>query len=647
MTNLTWGHGVASRGLLRGLSLPVASNKKVPPVETEYTRKKTSGPSKSNAAVQPTTPSTNIIPPDSQSLPNLAKRNKDQRTAPQANPKKSLGRHSLEPPHATDLPMQEFHAIDMTTSGLGEYTHFEAKLTKGQNTESNDVTHLNEQLGDGEVSFSTELSLSIPSLSIGKTPRLRFLIKHYENVISPIIVAFDGPTNPYRTHILRLANESDALQNAIAAFSASKIRRMREYNSSTATQPRMALADTPYDKAVQQFSVANTTRDDDFQYTADTKAHPRVPSREELYYKRESIRTLNAQLADPSQRKDDSILATILILCFYDICSAGVAKFKTQFAGVKKILALRGTMSKEVAWLMTMFTWFDAMAATVNDREGQFQDSTSTATYLFPFPPSIPEWTLENLAGCDGRLFSTIARLGRLNLLSLGESVANSLNATPKPQLTVRSTQYYSMNYAHFDGNDLSSLLSNPSSFPTLPLADPHAQFWSEWQTISSSLHSWSLDLTTLPPSFYSCHRLSSDLNRLDLLHISQSFRYAALLYIERLAYPSLPSSASNFQYLVQQGLYYIAQVKSDVNLFWPLFITGTECVEERHRGVIKGRCLSIQRDSGFFNKILGLELLERAWREADMETGAEKLEGKAFRWREAMGVMDGELIVV
>lgn len=94
--------------------------------------------------------------------------------------------------------------------------------------------------------------------------------------------------------------------------------------------------------------------------------------------------------------------------------------------------------------------------------------------------------------------------------------------------------------------------------------------------------------------------RILSDLNRVKLLHISEAFRYTALLYTDRLAYAFLPSSAANFQYLALQGLLYIKQVNPSVPLLWPLFITGTECVEEEHRGFIRGRCLSNQPDSGF-----------------------------------------------
>lgn len=499
---------------------------------------------------------------------------------------------------------------------------------------------------DVGMSTSLELARSIPSLSIGNTPGLRFLINYYDKVISPVIVAFDGPTNPYRTHILQLASESETLQHAIAALSASNLRMRREHNPSSASASRLSLTDTPHDNSVRRSSLAHRFLKDDLDHTANTKTRPGVPSREELHHKGESIRALNSQLADPARRKDDSILATLLMLCLYHICDTGVAKFKTQFAGVKKILALRddiGTNSKETAWLRTMFTWFDAMTATVNDREGQFTDTTCGISQSSTFPDE--EWALENLAGCDGRLFSTIAKLGRLNLLSQGKAVVGSPSTKPSPK--PRPQEYYSMNYSRIDGNGWST----PDDSPFPDHSDGRTQFWTEWQDIRQKLQEWSLHSPSLPPPK---HTLALEVNRLDLMNISESFRFSALLYTERLAYPNLPSSAERFQQLVSQALYYISQVKSDVYLLWPLFITGTECVEEAHRGLIRQRCLDIQKDSGFFNNISGLELLEKVWRDDDRERKVAEMSGaivtngcKGFKWRRAMEKVDGEYIVI
>lgn len=157
-----------------------------------------------------------------------------------------------------------------------------------------------------------------------------------------------------------------------------------------------------------------------------------------------------------------------------------------------------------------------------------------------------------------------------------------------------------------------------------------------------------------------------------DLVHINECFRTSALLYTERLAHPALPSSATNFQSLVSRAFFHISslEITSCVNKFmlWPLFIIGTECVNPIHRATIRQRCVEIQRESGFFNNLSVLEVLEKVWAETgpghgDGHIGVEeevlrrrrdssggqsgKKWGQAFRWRRAMDRVDGEYIVV
>ena len=513
-----------------------------------------------------------------------------------------------------------------------------------------DGSLLSQQIDNAAAGMSLTMLRSLQSLSIGSTPGLRFLINYYDKVIAPVIVAFDGPTNPYKSHILRLAVESETLQHAIAALSASNLRMRREHNASISVDSKPSLEDTPHENSVRNSSIAHSLMNEDPHHSSKS-IKPGEPSPEELHHKGESIKALNAQLADPLRRKDDSILATLLVLCLYHICDTGVAKFKTQFAGVKKILALRGetnSSSKETKWLTTMFTWFDAMTATVNDREGQFQGDSVDPEIL-----DSEEWALENLAGCDGRLFKTIAKLGRLNLLSQNKAVAERSHTTapkPRPQPMPKTQEYYSMNYNRFDGNGWATLLDDDEILADQ--ADTRTQFWKEWVDIRKNLHEWELDPSAMPAPMCAA---TLEVNRRDLANISESFRYSALLYTERLAYPHLPSSAPNFQNLVAQALYHIDNVKSDVYLLWPLFITGTECVDESHRALIRQRCWDIQKDSGFFNNISGLELLERIWRD-DAVNGRDRraegnerstIGGEGFKWRRAMDSVDGEYIVI
>ena len=501
---------------------------------------------------------------------------------------------------------------------------------------------------------SLSLSRSLPSFSIGKTPSMQFLIDYYEKVISPVIVAFDGPTNPYRTHILSLAVGSETLQHAIAALSASNLRIRRGQDSLVRT--RHSISDSTYGNSVRRSAMAHTMMDVGLDQLS--QSSPTEPSVEELFHKSASIKALNQQLADPNRRLDDSILATLLMLCLYHICDTGIGKFKTQFAGVKKILAMRdgapAANTKATNWLTIMFTWFDAMTATVNNREGQLVgDEAEWSTF------NGDRWALENLAGCDGKLFKTIAKLGRLNLLSQNKpvTVRARSNSPPKVQRappSPKTQDYYSINYNRYDGNGWATVLNEEDT--RINERDSRSQFWTEWAEIRQSLTEWKLD----PSSSNILGSAATQGDGQDLSHISESFRYSALLYTERLAYPHLPSAHPNFQSLVSQALFHISNVRSDVFLLWPLFITGTECVSEEGRHLIRERCLSIQKDSGFFNNISGLELLERVWRDdatidglgirqgTGMGVGERAIVGaQGFKWRKAMEKVDGEYIVV
>jgi hypothetical protein len=111
----------------------------------------------------------------------------------------------------------------------------------------------------------------------------------------------------------------------------------------------------------------------------------------------------------------------------------------------------------------------------------------------------------------------------------------------------------------------------------------------------------------------------------------------------------------------VQECLKYIKAVKSDVYLLWPLFITGSECVDDEDREVIRERCLDIQKDSGFLNNKSCLELLEKVWRNYDekarkspdsrmeAESNDHENEETGFRFARVMKLEnnEGEYIVV
>lgn len=791
-TVLTWGVGVASRGKLRGLALPIAKSKKVepstdtspnaitnPPVPTLAQRRLSTNPPKDPKFVP------RSVPPGIQSQPThygiFAGESQASSMLPSPSPqlqasppRKRRRRHSLEPVQVSPMPNVQTHICMTAKPAIGYsdqdqmispltpcfpscdpcssmYLDFSSLDYKSMqehgvlmgkdkdsyfgydasswprgsicSTKNSDTDHrtdeeqpcvhselvkplddtLETQRGmsigvsgaslehqtsrepDTLFGYSTMtppamddfnahasvslLAQQVPSPRIGNTPKLRFLIDYYDRVISPVIVAFDGPTNPYRTHILQLAVQSQTLQHAIAALSASNFRMRRAQNHSEPRR-RNSTTDCTYDASVRKSSVAYRMMSGGQAETLASK-----PSPEELYHKSESIKGLNQQLSEPTARKDDSILATLLMLCLYHICDTGVAKFQTQFAGVKKILALRGGTSgknsKASNWLTIMFTWFDAMTASVNDRECHLSgDDVDMSAF------ENEDWALENLAGCDSRLFMIIAKLGRLNLLSQSKKVrpsasvqflqnqkrSSSLTAMTVPAAgNIKSLDYYSMSAPRYDGNGFSQLLTD-EDLPHDP-NDNRTHFWTEWKAIRRALQDWQLDTATLHATMLPrCSPIAQG-DRFDLLHISESFRYSALLYTERLAFPHLPSSHPNFSNLVGQALTHISNVQTDVFLLWPLFITGTECVSLEGRTMIRERCMDIQRDSGFFNNITGLELLEKIWRQDDSCVGGEACNASSygingdgagrcgvnqgFKWRTAMERKGEEYIVV
>ena len=511
-------------------------------------------------------------------------------------------------PTSHPTPTLKTEAVTDSASGSGHQLEGEDdidEIFRGSNmTYSPDLMARDDSGSPIFKALSNEYGLGLSpftgTMSIGKTPRMQYLINYYAEVISPVIVAFDSPSNPYRTHILQLAAGSETLQHAISALSASNLRQRRGTG---------AISTGKTDPA-RRSSMAHLTLTDWSWQPNDPNKTVQEQAREETFHKAFSIQSLNAQLADPAVRKDDSILATLLILCLFHICDSGVAKFKTQFAGVKKLLCLRGsdlgTNSRDTKWFTRMFTWFDAMTATVNDREGQLGD-----VHLNMSATSDEEWALENLAGCDGKLFKTIARLGRLNVLSQSKPVEEGAEPVPAPRPVVQP-------FSNFDGNGWSQVLDDDDLYASKEAfastsSRAESQFWTEWRSIRQELQTWSLDTSLFDSSSSEASLLTAD-QRMDLANISESFRYSALLYTERLASPSAASSDANIQGWVQQALAYIKLVRSDVFLLWPLFITGSECATEADRMIIRERCLDIQKDSGFFNNQSCLELLEKVW---------------------------------
>ncbi|KNG86721.1 hypothetical protein ANOM_005187 [Aspergillus nomiae NRRL 13137] len=682
-TKLTWGVGVASRGKLRGLSLPVSGSQ---PAATPSTAPCPAGPHespsispspyKSTPSHTATTSSTTSPTSQEQQRPpfvsethgNIIWTNNASNTQqwPTGSPLSAHHRPwSKTGTHRTDVSQgianldvrprfQErpdlstgCHNMISTTNVWSSQAQVLSTMPQWQHpgnapeTEATEVVeeqHERESTGSPplrvETCHSPSLSQLLLARSVGRTPRLRYLISYYAEVIAPMIVAFDGPANPFRTYVLRLAQESLSLQEAIATLSTCNIRQRHERR----------MRPTERSLPARLSSLAHRALTDEAFRDEYGVSRPEGFAREEQYHRGMAVKALNMELADPRERLSDSVLATLLVLCLFHMCDTGVAQFKTQFAGVTKLLAIRmrssPQMSEELKWFVRVFTWFDTMTATTNDRETQLRGACLDIAAV-----SDGEWGLENLAGCDPSLFKFIAQLGRLNLLSQDQEVkAPGLvdifvpSSAPPPSMTY----FYSSSSLRSDIPAGSNTHSHP--LPCLPQSsDPSRRpsspaFWAEWYSLRQKLESWRLprqdsrhfggvpasttNAYISPPSSPSSQAVVAPQNREDVFHISESFRHSAILYTERLAYPDLPSNHPRIQLLVNHAMHHISLVKSDVYLLWPLFITGAECVVERHRTFIRERCKDLSKDSGFLNNLSCLELLEKIW--AEIPTAAD-----------------------
>ncbi|KAJ5946800.1 hypothetical protein N7454_003639 [Penicillium verhagenii] len=537
-----------------------------------------------------------------------------------------------------------------------------------------------------DAGHSPSYSQLLLARSIGRTPRLRYLISYFTEVISPMIVAFDSPTNPFKTHVLRLAQESESLQEAIATLSTSNLRQRRDRNhlSTERTLP------------ARMSSMAHRALTDDAFQDRYGISVPEGYAREENHHRAMAVKALNADLADPHRRLSDSVLATLLVLCLFHGCDTGVAEFRSQFAGVTRLLAIRMRHSRvltdDLKWFIRMFSWFDTLTATTNDRDVQLRGRCLDISSI-----SDGEWGLENLTGCDGRLFKLISQLGRLNILSQDQQPTES---TRPADVSVPTTSLPPAML--FPGWDSVTGATGPGfptgpeygfSMPTPPQSSDQARkpsspaFWTEWFSLRQRLESWRFDppattsmpsppptATTMPtwnsPNFITdpspsvTYHVATE-NLQDVYQISECFRHAALLYCERLAEPSLPSQHPRIQHLVHLAMHCLRAVQSDVYLLWPLFIVGSECVQEDHRAAIRDRCKDISKDSGFVNNLSCLELLEKIWSEHSedssypiypsgygppppLDGSSVSLTSQAFRWSRVMQAKrgDGEYMV-
>lgn len=552
----------------------------------------------------------------------------------------------------------------------------------------------NSRQGDDFTPASTASSsihlISVPeqfSLNNDISPRLGFFLNYYDTILCPMFVAIDSSSNPYRSHILRLAVESSSLQHAICALAACNIR-MKKRASGALVAPQ-----DPWNQPLEfdlhesringnsSFHITSNVRGaSDFSTNSTDPCATDAVLQEEFTHRSTAVSLLNAQLSDPALARHDAVLATLLILCHYRMCESGIAQFKTQFAGVKKLLGMRasGLETGKWGWMESLFTFFDAITASVNDREAQLRGG-----YLDMIAtPATPDSALENLAGVDGQLFKTIATLGRLNLLSQHRPVLDPLRPATTPGVGVHATSppnglsgqthvdFFATYAPTFDGNGFATMLG-VGAHPPIPDEGDDARplFWAEWSATRAALTSW----TFSPPDLALPTPLTGPQLRA-FASVSEAFRYAALLYTERLAYPAsgLPSSSSVIQALVERILWFVKQVAENNSIggaggafgsiggpsgrmegfcLWPLFLAGTEAVDARQREEVRGRLSVMGRRNGYANSGAAMRVLEGVWEKAGNGVGGAAknllLEESPFAWKEIMSSVEGEFIIV
>ncbi|PBP20501.1 fungal transcriptional regulatory protein [Diplocarpon rosae] len=492
-------------------------------------------------------------------------------------------------------------------------------------------------------------------------PRVSFFLDYYEKIICPSVVFIDSPSNPYRAQILGLASTSHSLQHAICALAACNLR-MKRKQSLDHDPWRLA----PFELDLHDRGNHGGSRPVPIRRPSSHPISPEIPSmdasvHEEYQHRTLAVHLLNQQLSDPQKARHDCVLATLFILCHYRMCESGVAQFRTQFAGIKKILGMRdsGVESGNWGWMETLFTFYDGIVASINDREAQLRGG-----YLEMIAnPGHPQHALENLAGCDSGLFKIIGRLGRLNMLSQHRPVLDPAGPPgtenrrpmlpqPRPGLAGQAlANFYNLHAHNFDGNGFASTLDDDTAFAALASNFSHddlrTTFWTEWKAARVALQGWEFDpsrlMATLPVT-------PSPTQLRDFGYISEAFRYAALLYTERLAFPHLPSSHLNFQNLVSQVLNYVTSLDQDSGaekfLLWPLFISGSECVNELQQNIVRTKCREIMARSGYLNNLAGQEVLEKLWAETEDHAPGNDF-GPPFRWTKVMEGSGGEWIMV
>ena len=465
------------------------------------------------------------------------------------------------------------------------------------------------------LSFADQLILGIPqppSFPSGQISNLRCLIDYYDRVIPPVSATSGRPEHPDKSYILRLAAGSEPLQYAIAALSANYMRQ--RCVCARPNPSRQPFSDFFHDEFRRRYPNTHNMLD---------AGRKQIPSfclgeqlEKEFYFKEVSTSMLNDQLGDMDLTIDDSLRAVILILCLDRVCGMGLANLKRQFASVAKILSLYGEITtnnnKAMTWLAIMFTWLDSMI--LGGGSGK-EDYTHTA--LITFGVNEESWRLRTLAGCNGKLFDIVTKLGRLNLAS-GDPLIHAYQAA-----NLGIGQILSPTDNHYGYHTMESNQDDGS--PPVPWVDAEpdsrAQFWRERNKIRVELEGWQWE----PPVRNSISSAkTAPLRQFNSVHVSESFRCAALLYVEWLTSSSwVAEMQPRIRALVERVSYHVSNVETDVSLLLPLFIAGLENSTAQRTGHLMGEgCLDLLEGSDFLKNVSALEISRHLWRGNDADDG-------------------------
>ena len=437
----------------------------------------------------------------------------------------------------------------------------------------------------------------------GKINKVQFLIDYYDRVVPPISATYGNSSHPYKSNLLRLAVASKAVQHALAALAANYMRQ-RSAAIASMTRSKQPFSKFFHDEFVRYSFVHNTL---DAGRNQSAFVHSNGNSVDEIFFKETCFKLLNEQLAAVERRRAESLQAAILILCLEHTCTMGLENLKRHHVEVAEMLSLHGDSSiidfEAMTWLAVMFTWYDSMVVT----GGQGREHVADAS-MIPSSAYKESWSVGILAGHNCKLFDIITQLNS----NVGDQMGrgSSLQAT--------KLGFGRMSSSFDKGFDYCSMVPNQDdgSQPA-PLVDARVglcvQFWRERGDVRAEL-----EQTRNPPS-----PKAAALQQVNSTHLSEAFRYVALLYNECVVLRHAEEVQAHVQTLMKRLIYHVSSVPNDLSLLLPLFIAGLKSPSEQTCQLLGAACLDMQEDSQFLKNISAMELLQHLWQGDDSDEAA------------------------